>query len=227
MANFYVRAAAHDSLTVDGDGNGGADGSFVLNPAERERAENAYDRMSTYVWKSSIAIASLYDISVADVIALCGAEGSYFTGGPNPITRQGNRFVVGRLDSDVENPRTLSPPDQNIQDFQTAFESRGFTLEEAVCLLGSHSVLDNTGCLNNDKTTFCNPYIASCTRTNMFTWDTSYYRDLCTIKTCPFAIGGTSAPGKPNHEFLRKHELCKFTSAEGRKGNIAFNTRYY
>jgi hypothetical protein len=118
MANFFIRAADHDSLAVVPDGRGfigGNDGSFALNEEERGRSENAYDQMSTYVWKASGAVASLYDISVADVIALCGAEGSSYLGGPNPVlqnTDKKNRFVVGRLDSTDANPRTLSPANQ-------------------------------------------------------------------------------------------------------------------
>jgi hypothetical protein len=98
LCNFYVRASAHDSLSVS-EGFGGADGSLVLTADEIKRPENNYDSFTFLLSKNALALAKRYNCSVADIIAVCGAIGTEYQGGPTIISNDPVQpFLVGRFD---------------------------------------------------------------------------------------------------------------------------------
>jgi hypothetical protein len=54
------------------------------------------------------------------------------------------RFRVGRLDSEAAAPvNQLPDADTTTTEFMTFFQNRGFTPDEAVSLMGSHSLIDD------------------------------------------------------------------------------------
>jgi hypothetical protein len=56
LANFYIRAAAPDSLSIS-EGYGGPDGSLVITDDELRRPENKYDSFAFTVSKNALALA--------------------------------------------------------------------------------------------------------------------------------------------------------------------------
>jgi len=84
LCNFYIRAAAHDSLSIS-EGYGGADGSIFLTADEIGRPENNYDSFAYILSKNVLALAKRYNSSVADVVAVCGAVATEYQGGPKII----------------------------------------------------------------------------------------------------------------------------------------------
>ena len=85
LCNFYVRAAAHDSLSIS-EGYGGADGSLLLTEDEIRRSENNYDNFAFLLSKNALSLAKKFNSSVADIISVCGAVATEFLGGPTIIT---------------------------------------------------------------------------------------------------------------------------------------------
>ena len=109
LCNFYVRASAHDSLSIS-EGFGGADGSLFLTLDEINRQENAYDSWAFLLSKNVLALAKRYNTSVADVIAVCGAIATEYSGGPKIITlNEQDPFLVGRFDTVEPNPAKALP----------------------------------------------------------------------------------------------------------------------
>ena len=209
LANFYIRAAAHDALAIH-DGLGGSDGSVLLTQDELSRPENNYDSFTYKLSKNALALSKRFDTSVADIIAVCGAYAVTYLGGPAIIAN--NTILVGRIDSDIPNPaHQLTPADANTDLFNKYSIKFNFTLEEFTALLGSHTVIDDKSCLNKDQITYCDPLIESCTNISMFTWDNTYYKNLCTkniiMKENSFSIN----PKLTKLEHI-KNNLCKFTS---------------
>lgn len=87
--NFFIRAAFHDSGAIDpaickkypnSVNCGGADSSALLSVAEMMRPENNYDSFSFFASRAVIKIASFYDVSASDVLAVSFAllDGTYF-----------------------------------------------------------------------------------------------------------------------------------------------------
>ncbi|EFJ51493.1 hypothetical protein VOLCADRAFT_87571 [Volvox carteri f. nagariensis] len=75
LASFFIRASFHDSMAVDvsqcpGPNCGGADCSLLLTIDEMTRPENAYDDFSLLTSRAAKKIASFFDISVADTLAV-------------------------------------------------------------------------------------------------------------------------------------------------------------
>lgn len=77
LANFAVRASFHDALSYDvkacmaGTGPcSGADGSLLLDLSEMLRPENDYDKFSSIASRALLKIATFYDVSVADTLAV-------------------------------------------------------------------------------------------------------------------------------------------------------------
>lgn len=214
LANFYIRAAAHDALSIV-DGFGGADGS-LLTLDELKRPENNYDTFGFIVSKSALKLAKKFDASVADIIAVCGALATQFLGGPKIIYNDPQQpFYVGRIDSDIPNPaNVLAPKDMNIENFQKFAKDRNFTIEEMTALMGSHVLLDEQRCrLSMNKKT---PQI--------FTWDNTYYRDTCgtTVpgKNVNIRINNPKAPTSmmlPTVGSLKRDEGCKFSNKKNIK----------
>ena len=214
LCNFYVRASAHDSLSIS-EGYGGADGSMLITEDELNRPENKYDSFGYILSKNALALAKKYDTSVADIISVCGAYSVKYLGGADIIGSSSiiDPFLVGRLDSTTPNPANqLVPENANTSEFNSFAIKYNFTLEEFTALLGSHALLDGKECLNKDNS-ICDPLIEKCNKLSMFTWDNSYYYDLCkTNITMKFNV-------KPfeviqSKKQMIKNELCKFTSKQ-------------
>jgi hypothetical protein len=109
LCNFYVRASAHDSLSIS-EGFGGADGSLFLTLDEINRQENAYDSWAFLLSKNALALAKKYNTSVADIIAVCGAIATEYSGGPKIIVlNEQDPFLVGRFDKIDPNPAKALP----------------------------------------------------------------------------------------------------------------------
>eukprot|EP00877_Chromochloris_zofingiensis_P000702 jgi/Chrzof1/10632/Cz05g06020.t1 len=244
ICNWCTRAAFHDSgsNTVSkargrrwGIDNGGADGSLLLT-LEQLRSENAYDSFSTFVAASIRKLVGFYNISYADGLAVCGAVArEMLTYGSSPVYNlmpamdKSNRktpvvdFRVGKLDSNVENPPGILPPaDLKPEGFAAYFKPRfNRGMYDAVALMGSHTVLDNQGCVEAKNTAF-----PPGTK-RMFAWQAhaTYYNELATPKLTSSIIDNefmshpiTVPPPKPpagvEIEYL---EQCKFTSAAFKK----------
>jgi hypothetical protein len=220
LCNFYVRASAHDSLSVS-EGFGGADGSLVLTTDEIKRPENNYDSFTFLLSKNALALAKRYNTSVADIIAVCGAVGTEYQGGPTIISNDPVQpFLVGRFDKIVPNPaNALAPANLNTTGFANFAESRNLTTEEMTALMGSHSLLDTKGCERTNGSQ-CDPTIEPCTDLRMYRWSNMYYRDVCSPKIRINDPPVRSTLPLKSLEFLKKQELCKFTSPELRQRGL-------
>lgn len=91
--NFFIRATFHDSLAVDpticdnypnSNNCGGADSSVLLSVSEMTRSENNYDDFAFIASRAVIKIASFYDVSASDVIAVsfAGTRSTLILGTP-------------------------------------------------------------------------------------------------------------------------------------------------
>ena len=212
LCNFYIRASAHDSLSIS-EGFGGTDGSMLITEDELKRPENNYDNFGYILSKNALFLAKKFDASVADIISVCGAYSVKHLGGIDIISSSTNEdpFLVGRLDSTIPNPANqLVPENADTEMFNSFAIKYNFTLEEFSALLGSHAIIDEKECLNNDNS-YCDPLSSDCSNIAMFTWVNSYYNDICTQN---ISMSFNSIP----IEFIKskkstiKNELCKFTS---------------
>jgi hypothetical protein len=212
LANFYIRASAHDSLSVK-DGMGGADGSLLLTDDELRRPENKHDLFAYTVSKNAKALSEKYGASVADVLAVCAGVAVEFLGGPTIVKyNMTDPFFVGRVDLNSPNPaNALAKADINVTEFVKFANNRQLSVEEMTALMGTHSLIDSKGCLKFDKT-YCDPYVENCENISMFKFSNSYYSDVCNTKINMYN------PAKEivvenDDMFNRKQELCKYTSA--------------
>ena len=210
LCNFYIRAAAHDSLSVS-EGHGGADGSLLLTEDELKRSENSYDNFAFKLSKNALALATKYGSSVADVVAVCGAVATEFLGGPTIVKHDASTpFMVGRFDKTIPNPTSsLAPANLNTTGFAHFAIKRGFALEEMVALMGSHALIDEKACLRKDRQSLCDPFVEDCTNISMYTWDNSYFLDTCS--KLDIFIPPKTITSSIDKTFLLKQELCKFT----------------
>jgi hypothetical protein len=218
LCNFYVRASAHDSLSIS-EGYGGTDGSLLITEDELNRPENNYDQFSYKLSKNALALAKRFDTSVADIISVCGAYAVKYLGGIDIIKSSTNQdpFLVGRKDSSTPNPaHQLVPENANTSMFNDFAIKYGLTLEEFSALLGSHSLLDEKECLNKDHKTYCDPLINKCDDISMFSWDNSYFNDICT-KNISMKFNSIPIEFIKSKKQLIRNELCKFTSNYFRK----------
>ena len=212
LCNFYIRASAHDSLSIS-EGYGGSDGSVVITEDELNRPENNYDNFAYKLSKNALALAKRFDTSVADIIAVCGAYAVKYLGGIDIIkfSTKTDPFLVGRKDSTIPNPaHQLVPENANTSLFNTFSNKYGFTLEEFSALLGSHVLLDEKECLNKDNT-YCDPTINSCKDISMYKWDNSYFHDICS-KNISITFNTLPITFLKSKKQLIKNELCKYTS---------------
>jgi hypothetical protein len=211
LCNFYIRAAAHDALSVS-EGYGGADGSLLLTEDELRRSENRYDNFAFILSKNALALAKKYDASVADIIAVCGAVSSEYLGGPKVLFYDKSMpFLVGRLDKQIPNPaNSLAPANLNTSGFSDFTIKRNLSIEEMVALMGSHSLIDEKSCLKHDNT-FCDPHMENCDNISMFTYDNLYFKEMCNPKI-EIYNPPVYKPITINKTFEVKQELCKFTS---------------
>lgn len=220
LCNFYVRAAAHDSLSVS-EGFGGADGSVLLTLDEIRRPENNYDSFAFLLSQNALALAQRYNTSVADIVAVCGAVATEYQGGPTIVRDdQVQPFYVGRFDSTIPNPANkLAGANINTLQFSTFAKSRNLTVSEMTALMGSHSLIDERGCERTNGTQ-CNPHVEPCTDLRMFRWSNLYYRDLCTPNIRINNPPVRSTIPLQTLDFVRRQNLCRFTSPELRKRQI-------
>jgi hypothetical protein len=220
LCNFYVRAAAHDSFSIS-EGFGGADGSVLLTNDEIRRTENNYDSWAFLLSQNALALAKRYNASVADIVAVCGAISTEFQGGPTIVKDDTTfPFTVGRYDSIEPNPPNKLPGSNlNLEGFSNFAQLRNLTMEEMTALMGSHSLIDDRGCQRTNGSQ-CDPTVEPCTDLRMYRWSNQYYRDVCSpnirINNPPVRSS------EPLHtlDYLRKQEMCKFTSSELRKRSI-------
>ena len=212
LCNFYVRAAAHDSLSIS-EGYGGADGSLILTQDELSRPENNYDSFSFLLSKNVLALAKLYDSSVADILAVCGAVATEFSGGPKIVKHDSTQpFLVGRLDNIIPNPgKSLAAANLNTKGFVSFAQRRNLTTQEMTALMGSHSLLDTTGCLKTNGK-MCDPRKEACKDLTMFKWSNRYYKDVCTPNIRINVPPVKSTLPLETVEYTRLQEMCKFTS---------------
>jgi len=217
LCNFYVRAAAHDSLSVS-EGFGGADGSLLLTEDELRRSENNYDNFAFLLSKNALALAKKYDTSVADIVAVCGAVATEFLGGPQIIKSDSQHpFLVGRHDRTLPNPtNSLAPANMNTTGFSSFAKSKNLTIEEMTALMGSHTLLDEKGCLKKDNS-YCDPKTSKCEDILIYNWSNVYYKETCVPKIKINSPPVLSTLPLPTRDFFIKQDLCKFTSDEFRK----------
>jgi len=211
LCNFYIRAAAHDALSISEE-YGGADGSLLLTEDEIKRSENSYDNFAFILSKNALSLAKKYNASVADIIAVCGAVSSEFLGGPKVLAFDSkNPFRVGRLDKTVPNPaNSLAPADLNTTGFANFAKNRFLSIEEMTALMGSHSLIDEKGCLKHDNK-LCNPLLENCDNVSMFRYDNLYFKEMCS-PTIKIHIPPKERPIIINETLATNNELCKFTS---------------
>ncbi len=215
-ANFFIRLAAHDALAFDTK-YGGADGSVILSKDEVARPENKQDRFAHTLSPVAKNISSITDASVADVIAVCGAVAVEYLGGPNMfLINTTTPFFVGRQDVTIPNPHNqLAKGNIDTEDFALLVKTKGLSLKDMVALMGSHVLIDDHNCKNNDGT-ICDPTIENCDNITMFTWSNMYYKDVCSEETI------INVPAIQTTEILtleqkRKNALCKYTSQKMKK----------
>lgn len=212
LCNFYIRGAAHDALAVS-EGFGGADGSLVLTEDELRRSENRYESFAYLLSKNVLALATKYDASAADVIAVCGAVASEYLGGSN-IIYPGSDFRVGRFDRTEPNPaNALAAANMNVDGFVEFAKKKGLTVEELTALMGSHSLLDEKGCkMANGK--YCDPNKQDCGKQKLLMHSLSnlYYKETCREKVRVNVPKVKSNNPLPTLGFLLAQEKCKFTS---------------
>jgi hypothetical protein len=217
LCNFYVRAAAHDSFSIS-EGYGGADGSVMLTNDEIRRTENNYDNWAYLLSQNVLALAKRYDTSVADIVAVCGAVATEYQGGPKIIKEDTVQpFLVGRYDSIEPNPANKLPgANLNLDGFANFAQTRNLTMEEMTALMGSHSLVDNRGCIRMNGTQ-CDPTVESCTDLRMYRWSNQYYRDVCARNIRINNPPVRSSMPLQTLDFIRKQKMCTFTSPELRR----------
>jgi hypothetical protein len=116
-------------------------------------ALRADDDFSKITSRAAIKIASFYDVSVSDVIAVCSsvavellsAGRVKIIGGTGPDYKSVLR--VGRIDNLKPSPPDQLPPaDATTTQFTAFWKKHGFSTEEAVALMGTHSLIDDQVC---------------------------------------------------------------------------------
>ncbi|KAG2484027.1 hypothetical protein HYH03_017117 [Edaphochlamys debaryana] len=234
FASFFIRSSFHDSMAVDvsqcpGPECGGADASLFLTFDELARPENAYDNFALITARAAKKIASFFDISVADTVAVCAAVApEVLSNGRLRILDGTNANLrVGRLDSIRPAPPNQLPPNSaNASSFLTFWTARGFTPREAAALMGSHCLVDSQGCFKGPgRSDYCDPTTQDCSNVRMFRWENHYYKDICSatlkVRDVPAdepEVVETPVAGMTQPEFdaEAKLETCKFTSNAGR-----------
>jgi hypothetical protein len=212
-ASFFIRTSAHDSLSFDSK-RGGADGSVLLSKDEISRPENKYDKFTHTLSPIAKKISLKTGSSIGDIIAVCGAVAVKYLGGPNIFDiNTTTPFYVGRTDTKVGNPHNqLAKASINTTQFADFAQVKGLSLKEMTALMGSHVLIDDQNCKNNDGTE-CNPLTDRCDRIKMFTWSNAYYKDVCTIPTTIY-MPAIEVPENITREQKKKNAMCRYTSTK-------------
>lgn len=210
-ASFFIRTSAHDSLAFNNE-SGGADGSVLLTKDELSRPENTYDKFTHKLAPVAKKIAFRTGASVADVIAVCGAVAVEYLGGPNIFEiNTTTPFYVGRSDTNIANPhKQLAKGSFNTTEFANFAQTKGLSLQEMIALMGSHVLIDDQNCKNNDGTE-CDPTIEKCDKIKMFTWSNLYYKDVCTMPTTIY-MPAIEVVENITRADRKKHAMCRYTS---------------
>lgn len=125
-AHGAIRAPFHDCI------NNGCDGSLILT-SECSRAENAgladiCSKLKSWSDKYSVSAADMIQFAAAVAISSCPL-------GPSV------RALIGRIDSNVAAPVNSVPSSRDpVDKILAAFAAKGFSPEDVVALLGTHSV---------------------------------------------------------------------------------------
>lgn len=219
-ANFFIRASAHDSLAINSK-YGGADGSVLITKDEVGRPENKQDKFAYTLAPIAMNITNITGASVADVIAVCGAVAVEYLGGPNIFKiNTSTLFYVGRKDSNVPNPHNeIAKGNIDTDGFAEFAKSKGLDLKEMVALMGSHILIDDHNCKNNDGT-ICDPTVERCDKLTMFTWSNLYYKDVCNAKTQIY-LPATETIEWLTREDKKKIALCKYSSVKNQEAEVA------
>jgi hypothetical protein len=125
-AHGAIRAPFHDCI------NNGCDGSLILTD-ECGRAENAglsdiCGKLKGWSTKYNVSAADIIQFAAATAIAVCPL-------GPKV------RALVGRKDSSNAAPEGVIPSSRDpVSKILSAFNAKGFSADDLVALLGTHSV---------------------------------------------------------------------------------------
>ncbi|CAI5480259.1 unnamed protein product [Closterium sp. Yama58-4] len=145
-----LRIVFHDAGTYDlATNTGGMNGSVRF---ELKRPENdGLKRTIKVLEKALLELGPLANVvSWADLMAVAGAYAVQSCGGPHIPVR------MGRRDASGPDPEHRMPAETlNAKEVVASFKSKGFSLQETVCLLGAHT-LGGKGF--GDPTTFDNSY---------------------------------------------------------------------
>ena len=221
LANFYIRGLAHDALSFGTLGDGGADGSLLNFQSEINSTNNKYDDFVAAMAPNGLAIAKKYGVSVADVIAVCGAVAPEFLGGPQIVRYDTTApFLVGRLDSTVANPaEELAPRNITTLEFSERATKYGLTIPEFTSLMGAHSLFAKQKCRRGGGGSIqkCDPTKENCNNVDMFTWSNNYFIEACTadIKEVEYILP-TLPPldvTEGDKADAKTGEQCEWTSA--------------
>ncbi|CAI5491184.1 unnamed protein product [Closterium sp. Naga37s-1] len=145
-----LRIVFHDAGTYDlATNTGGMNGSVRF---ELKRPENdGLKRTIKVLEKARLELGPLANVvSWADLMAVAGAYAVESCGGPHIPVR------MGRRDASGPDPENCMPAETlNAKEVVASFKSKGFSLQETVCLLGAHT-LGGKGF--GDATSFDNAY---------------------------------------------------------------------
>ncbi|XP_024985785.1 putative L-ascorbate peroxidase 6 isoform X2 [Cynara cardunculus var. scolymus] len=176
-----LRLVFHDAGTYEMDeDSGGMNGSISF---ELDRPENKGLKKSLKILVEAKKIVDeTQPVSLADMIAVAGAEAVSLCGGPKiPVQ-------LGRLDSMVPDPEGKLP-EETLDAFglKHSFQRKGFSTQELVALSGAHT-LGSKG--------FGNPVI----------FDNAYYKVL--LEKPWLSSGMTSMIGLPSDRALIEDDEC-------------------
>ncbi|KAK9079494.1 hypothetical protein SSX86_001166 [Deinandra increscens subsp. villosa] len=177
-----LRLVFHDAGTYElDDASGGMNGSISF---ELDRPENKGLKKSLKILvEAKTIVDEKQPVSMADMIAVAGAEAVSLCGGPTIPVR------LGRLDSMVPDPEGKLP-EETLDAFglKQSFQRKGFSTQELVALSGAHT-LGSKG--------FGNPVV----------FDNAYYKVLLE-KPWLSSAGMTSMVGLPSDRALVEDDEC-------------------
>ncbi|XP_071708786.1 putative L-ascorbate peroxidase 6 [Rutidosis leptorrhynchoides] len=177
-----LRLVFHDAGTYEiNDDSGGMNGSISY---ELDRPENKGLKKSLKIVLEAKNIVEEKQpaVSLADMIAVAGAEAVFLCGGPKIPVR------LGRLDSMVPDPEGNLPEETlDALGLKQSFQKKGFSTQELVALSGAHT-LGSKG--------FGSPII----------FDNAYYKVL--LEKPWLSSGMTSMVGLPSDRTLVEDDEC-------------------
>ncbi|KAK1429622.1 hypothetical protein QVD17_11836 [Tagetes erecta] len=178
----FLRLVFHDAGTYEmNDDSGGMNGSISF---ELDRPENkGLKKPLKILVEAKKIVDEKLPVSMADMIAVAGAEAVSLCGGPKiPVQ-------LGRLDTMVPDPEGKLPEETlDASGLKQIFRRKGFTTQELVALSGAHT-LGSKG--------FGNPVI----------FDNAYYKVLLE-KPWLSSAGMTSMVGLPSDRALVEDDEC-------------------